>query len=124
MIKCSASSARQDTLLSVLQTGRLHKSNTVLLCKLHRCSGLHALCSPPCTDSHRDVSGLVPWYSDMSTLLCCSSGGPDRKFDAVLKRVRAQQEVQDKVNAAVQASKAATVSMVIPTAQVDWSKFK
>ena len=57
-------------------------------------------------------------------MLCCSSGGPDSKFDAVLKRVRAQQEVQDKVNAALQASKAATASIVIPTAQVDWSKFK
>ena len=56
--------------------------------------------------------------------LGCSSGGPDGKFDAVLKRVHAQQEVQEKVNAALQASKAATVSMIIPTAQVDWSRFR
>jgi len=54
----------------------------------------------------------------------CSSGGPDKKFDGVLKRVRAQQEAQDKANAALQASKAATVSMLIPDAKVDWSKFK
>ncbi len=53
-----------------------------------------------------------------------SSGGPDKKFDGVLKRVRAQQEAQDKANAALQASKAATVSMLIPDAKVDWSKFR
>ena len=54
----------------------------------------------------------------------CSSGGPDKKFDAVLKRVHAQQEAQDKANTALQASKAATVSMLIPDAKVDWSKFR
>lgn len=56
--------------------------------------------------------------------MLCSSGGPDKKFDAVMKRVRAQQEAQDKANAALQASKAATVSMLIPDAKVDWSKFR
>ncbi len=56
--------------------------------------------------------------------MLCSSGGPDKKFDGVLKRVRAQQEAQDKANAALQASKAATVSMLIPDAKVDWSKFR
>ena len=56
--------------------------------------------------------------------LCCSSGGPDKKFDAVVKRVRAQQEAQDKSNAATQASKAASVSMLIPDAKVDWTKFR
>ena len=56
--------------------------------------------------------------------VACSSGGPDKKFDAVVKRVRAQQEAQDKANAALQASKAATVSMLIPDAKVDWSKFR
>ncbi|KAL0033067.1 hypothetical protein WJX79_000895 [Trebouxia sp. C0005] len=53
-----------------------------------------------------------------------SSGGPDKKFDGVLKRVRAQQEAQDKASAALQASKAATVAMLIPDAKVDWSKFR
>ena len=54
----------------------------------------------------------------------CSSGGPDKKFDALMKRARAQQEAQDKANAAMQASKAATVSMLIPDAKVDWTKFR
>ena len=42
----------------------------------------------------------------------------------MLARVRAQQEAQDKANAALQASKAATVAMLIPDAKVDWSKFR
>ena len=41
-----------------------------------------------------------------------------------MKRVRAQQEAQDKADAATQASKAATVSMLIPDAKVDWTKFR
>ena len=41
-----------------------------------------------------------------------------------MKRVRAQQEAQDKANAATQASKAATVSMLRPDATVDWTKFR
>lgn len=54
----------------------------------------------------------------------CSSGGPEKKFDALLKRVRVQQEAQDKANAALQASKAGTVAMLIPDAKVDWSQYR
>jgi hypothetical protein len=70
---------------------------------------------------------FLKWVINLHTLnfhVLCSSGGPDKKFDGVLKRVRAQQEAQDKANAALQASKAATVSMLIPDAKVDWSKFR
>ena len=69
------------------------------------------------------MSSLAPTVLSGDSVLC-SLGGPDKKFDAVVKRVRAQQEAQDKANAALQASKAATVSMLIPDAKVDWSKFR
>ena len=63
-------------------------------------------------------------YPAYGVIVVCSSGGPDKKFDALMKRARAQQEAQDKANAALQASKAATMSMLIPDATVDWTKFR